>query len=279
MTDDEKTLLSCCKFENFKDILQHMQTLPWNNDVDNLLVYFIAQNNFNSLKSGCTKNKNYIRLCGQSGSGKSTQLLPTTEAICNLKNIKPITFNVREFAPLHPNYNNLLKEFGSSKIREKTNGFALTCLLFSLIMAISSGYDIILEVTLLSKKFEEFVYKYLSTNCYSCIYLCLAVNKQISDSFIEKRKIASQKELGREVSKKSSIFFETAISPALAYLATTCKNSRIIIWNACNYKPIYDGKLSGCLSIFNKEKQKTSIKPLDENKLLAAKIDYIKKNL
>lgn len=268
-------------YSSFKGIMQHLDTLPWENIVDYRDIYDIASKNFPALCVGCTKNRRLIRLCGQSGSGKTTQLLPAAKALFDAKKIVPINFCVRNFAVLHPKYKNWLEEFGESTIRERTNGFALRCLLISLILAISQGYDIIFEVTLLSTEFEKFVNKFLQKFNYNVLYLCVAINKELSDEFVAKRQNdKNSKERGRVVSKNSTDFFESSLRPALEMLSVSGQNNdRIIIWNAFEMKPKYDGEILGCLQVFETEKNIVRFVATNEQTLRQSKIDYLLKNI
>ena len=66
-----------------------------------------------------------FRIGGQSGSGKTTQLMPSIQNIIEKKNNNFINISIRLFSKYHPYYNNLLNQYGEGMIREKTNGFAL----------------------------------------------------------------------------------------------------------------------------------------------------------
>ena len=59
-------------FNNFKYIFKHINSLCWDNNVSDELTFKIAFDFFNSREKCFSKNKNIIRLIGQSGSGKTT---------------------------------------------------------------------------------------------------------------------------------------------------------------------------------------------------------------
>ncbi len=263
------------ELKDFDEILEHLNSFSWENDVSNELVFEIAKNNFEKLSKGKTKNHKMIRLAGQSGSGKTTQLLPTASAYFEKHGINPIRFAVRDFAILHPKYNELLSQFGKEQIREKTNGFALRCLLLSLIFAICDGHDILFEVTLLSHEFEDFIFSYLTKNNYLCLFFVLAVNKEISDHFIHERSLHSLTEAKRVVYKASSDYFEKALCDEISYFAKTHPNEHIIIWSAYNFLPVFDGKFSNAEKIFFETKKITSHEFQNEDELRDAKIKYI----
>ena len=266
-------------FDDFKNIFSHLSSLTWKNEIDDELIFDIASKNYKNITNGHTKNKNIFRLVGQSGSGKTTQLLPAAKECFSKKNINPICFSVRKFAQLHPKYDELLKEYGKAEIREKTNGFALKCLLVTLILAMSEGYDIIFEVTLLSFEFEKFINLYLDIFDYKMILFCLAVNKEISDYFISKRQQNSLIEGSRKVYKASADFFYDSMEKSLIFLSKESPKRRIIIWNAFDELPKYDGNIESCIEVFKNEQKKTSNNFNDEKKLLDAKIDYLLKEV
>ncbi len=267
-------------FEDFKTLLAHLKTMPWHSDVEDETIYKIAVENFHSISKNATKNRNFIRLIGQSGSGKTTQLLPASEQLFKVNNLSPIVFSVRKFASWHPNYNNLVQKYGQNRIREITNGFALRCLLFCAIFSMENGYDAIFEVTILSKQFEAFIAKYLNIYNYNVLYLCLAINKKTSTYFINKRKIsACSQESGRIVNSSSSNFFYKTLLPTLKYLSKITPNERIIIFNAFDPQPKYDGQLKNCIKPYVKER-KNYLNPFnDELLLLNAKKAYLKNNV
>lgn len=263
------------ELKDFDEILKHLNSFSWDNDISNEVIFDIAKSNFKMLSQGKTKNHKLIRLAGQSGSGKTTQLLPTASAYFEMRNLKPIRFAVRDFAILHPKYNELLSQFGREQIREKTNGFALRCLLISLIFAISEGNDILFEVTLLSHEFEDYIFSHLAKNNYSCLFLVLAVNKEISDHFIQERSLHSLTEAKRVVYKESSNYFEKALLDDISYFATNHKNEHVIIWSAYDFLPVFDGKFSDAEKPFFETKKIASKVFQNEDKLKDAKIKYI----
>ena len=83
------------KYSDFDEIFKH---LLWPNYIDNKQIVDIAIKNFPKIASGATKNATCIRLAGQSGSGKTTQLVPATLALYEESGIKAIHFAVRKFA-------------------------------------------------------------------------------------------------------------------------------------------------------------------------------------
>ena len=261
---------------DFKKIFEHINNLSWIKNVDDKETFEIALSAFENLKKNKTKNKKIIRIIGQSGSGKTTQLLPASKEYCNKKGISPIVFAVRNFASLHPEYDKLLQDYGKSNIREKTNNFALKCLLINLIKAIEEGYDIIFEVTFLTKEFEDFVNKYLKKNGYQCLYLCCAVNKDISDNFIKKREENKfSQECNRIVYKSSSDFFYKNLIKMMEYYSLNFSKETIIIWNAFDKKPVFYGNFRESFVVFEKEIKNSSNNFQNEKELLDEKIKFL----
>lgn len=267
------------KFEDFDEIFEHFESaFCWPCDVPNKQIFEIAKKNYPSLTENKTKNRFLIRQAGQSGSGKTTQLLPATNAYFEKKHMNPIHFAVREFAGLHPNFEQIVREFGKQEMREKTNGFALKCLLISLMFAIEDGFDISFEVTLLSHEFEDFILKAMKKNNYNCLYFVLAVNKEISNYFINQRKLSKGgAESNRIVYASSSNYFDTAISDEIEYYSKNHAEIPVIIWDATHELPIFDGTFKDCTTAFFEAKKNTSHEFLDEQKLRDAKINYVLK--
>ncbi len=267
-------------FDNFKNIFKHINSLCWKNNVEDRLTFEIAYNYFFSLSPIYSKNKNLIRLIGQSGSGKTTQLLPTANALMNSENLKPFTVCVRDYAKLHPNYNNLLNKYGKGEIREKTNCFALKCLVVNLILAIQYNYDIIFEVTLLTNKFEQFVNDFLRLQKYKIINLCVAINKKMSNFLIKNRKNSENSlENNRIVYKSSSNFFYKTLYKGMKYYTKKQPNTRIIIWNVFDNLPVYDGYFKSCYSIFIINQKVNKINLNNQKDLLNSKINYVLNNV
>ena len=260
------------KIDELFDIIDKM---PWKTDIPNNQIVDICKNVYSFLTSKVTKTKKMIHLFGQSGSGKTTQLLPSALELFKHRNIYPLHICVRNFASLHPEYEKLMASFGKSEIREKTNGFALRCCSLVMAMAIFDGLDIVCEVTLLSKEYEDYYAKLLLSQNYKTLFLGVAVNPQISNTLIERRQKAAGKESNRIVYKTSSDFFSENLSSSLEFLVQKYANFDVVIWNISQKSPIFDGKMKNCFSIFNKERKKTPTLSVDVSSLLKSKIDYL----
>lgn len=218
------------------------------------------------------------RVCGQSGSGKTTQLCSALLETYNNSEIKPIVIAVRSFAKLHPNYDVLLSEFGENLIREKTNVFALKCLFATIKLLAEKGAFFILDLTILDPIFEQFINNLFKE--YKVYYHIIAVSKKISDSFIKKRELSKTGfEAGRIIFKSSSDYFYKILPTGLKYIAKKYPKTNCIIWNVFDKQPCFVGKINTCIDAFMKNK--SSIKEFlhSEEQLRKSKIDFYNKYL
>ncbi|MDR2526817.1 MAG: zeta toxin family protein [Rickettsiales bacterium] len=246
----------------------------------------IFENIANGIYNNLTKNKKMsknpfiFRIAGQSGSGKTTQLL---SAIASIANDNFIHINIRMFSVFHPNYNILLNEFGEELIREKTNGFSLLMLFRIVEKIIKDRYNILFEMTLLDNDFERYLFILLKKQDYTIHFHILSIPKTISDGWIEKRRNKSKIEQNRVVFKTTSDYFYNVLPETLNKMKNYKewnKNDKIIIWNCFLFEPVFYGNLEDkeCLSIFDKYRKQSACKIRDENKLLEAKIIWLKDN-
>ena len=102
-----------------------------------------------------TKGRNLIRIAGLSGSGKTTQLLPATEAFFKNRELKPVLVAAREFVKYHPHHNEIKEFYGEENLRKMTDEFSTIMLFLAITELIKNGYDIILDVTLLDPAMEH----------------------------------------------------------------------------------------------------------------------------
>ena len=174
-----------------------------------------------------------IRLVGQSGSGKTSQLLPAVKAALEAQSQKFVSLAVRDFVPYHPNLNLIREHYDEGLVREKTNAFALTLLTLVLVRCIRGHLPILFEVTLLSPEYERFVHRCLFEEGYSCDYYCLAIDKKMSDAWIEAR----CRETHRVVSKRSSDFFFQTLQPVFESLQSVYIPNRVFVWDAYHTEP------------------------------------------
>ena len=58
---------------DFAEIVEYIKLCPWQDDTSIESVIFQAKKAFEEMVEGKTKSKKTYRVCGQTGSGKSTQ--------------------------------------------------------------------------------------------------------------------------------------------------------------------------------------------------------------
>ena len=257
--------------KGFNKIIEYVKSTCWTDDTDISIVIEKAHEIFNTLIAGKTKKKILYRLCGQTGSGKTTQLLEAVNKVVETQQLNPVVLGVRSCAEAHPNYEYFKTNFPQGELREKTNGFALKCMTYVLKLLIENGYMILLDITLLDPVFENFVLELLNENGYYIEYHILAVNKVISDGFIQKR----QQQTGRIIYKSSSDYFYTILPKGLKYIAEHDNKNNCFVWNAFDLQPVYMGKVCTCYEAFLKAREE--IKPLTnpEYELVKSKFNII----
>lgn len=239
----------------------------WRDDTPDERVFSAAKCAFEELRRGCTQSRHFFRLAGQSGSGKTSQLFESHKIALKKTNISPIHLAVRNFAKFHPQHDQLCSR---ADYREKTNGFALKVAICVLDMALEDGYDIILEIALLDKRFEKFITSKLLRQNYIAYYHIMCVNKLFSDIFISKRE---QKTKRTTFSSSSNYFYKT-MRKSLKFLSKNA-NFDCFLWTIHNLEPIYCGRISGCYAPFLAAQKKLSPPPYSESELLQAKVNFL----
>ena len=175
-----------------------------------------------------------IRIAGQSGSGKSSQLFPALQAA--LADTPYVKINVGAFAPFHPHFKKW-QETMPDKMRENTNGFALRALLLFCKHCLLNRINIVLDMTLLEPEIEQYLTQLAKQAGYRIQMHLLCVPKKISDTFIRQR----QKATGRFVKPSSSDYFFRALAPALAHIIASqlCdRNDGLVLWSHYLTRPI-----------------------------------------
>lgn len=253
-------------------------------DIDRENFNSIADRIFNSIVEGKKKSFNpmIFRTGGQSGSGKTTQLMPSIQTIINDKKLDFINLAVRNFANFHPHYDELLAEYGSGLIREKTNGFALMMLFRIAELLIQNHYNILFEVTLLDINFEEYLIKLAKENKYTIHLHVLSVPRKKSEEWIEKRKNKSKTEGNRVVLAKSSDLFYNVLPETINSLIEFdlwSDDDQIFLWNGFNFEPVIYGSIhnnQALMNNFNKYRQIEDFDDANEDELLKAKIKWLR---
>ena len=175
-----------------------------------------------------------VRLVGQSGAGKTSQLLPAVKKALRQNKKTFISFAVRDFVQYHPDLENISQNYGEAFLRERTNTFALILLTNVLLRCIAEKMPILLEVTLLSPIYEQYLHAAFVEKSYFCDYQCLAVPKNVSNDWIQKRFLAT----GRVVSNSSIDFFYSTLEPVFKFLQKTSLQNRVFVWDRVHAKPL-----------------------------------------
>lgn len=214
-----------------------------------------------------TKERHLFRIAGLSGSGKTTQILPAVEAHCQQHNLKPILVAVRRFVEYYPHYQAIKDFYGDQNLRQMTDEFGTIMLFLTLSELIKSGYDIILDVTLLDPAMETILLKMLKAGNYTMLLLMIATSPTVTEHFLKGRAWRHTKATEQE--------FIRATSHALKFYADKAPDLRIILWSVYDQPPIYDGPISGSLDIFTDYSSRTTLPKSDDALRRTAKISYL----
>lgn len=182
------------------------------------------------------ENPFLIRIAGQSGSGKSTQILPFIQQ--GLTSVPYIPVAVRFFAPFHPAYETLKKT--PALVREKTNGFALIALFEFYRFCITHHFNVLLDMTLLEPEIDVYMMRLAKENGYKIHLHVLSVPKKVSDSFIHKREALT----GRKVFKESADYFFKSLPQSLKALHTLPvfeEKDKVFLWTHQKSTPVFKG--------------------------------------
>lgn len=172
-----------------------------------------------------------IRVAGQSGSGKSTQLIPALEDF--LKGEKYVKINVGIFAPFHPKYQKWQQE-NADLVREKTNGYALRALILFYKHCVEHRANILFDMTLLEPEIEQYLMGLAKQKDYRIQMHVLCVPKKVSDYFIQRR----YQKTHRYVSTKSANYFFNALAPALkSLIGKPFFDKKDVLWLWTHYHP------------------------------------------
>ncbi|MCL1839824.1 zeta toxin family protein [Candidatus Saccharibacteria bacterium] len=225
---------------------------------------------------GVTREKRFFRIAGQSGSGKTTQLLPAVEVWFAEQDCRPIFVTAGRFVDYHPFAEEIEVEYGSGRLREMTDEVSTILMFLVLRELIKRGYDMILDVTLLDPLVESFLTGMLREAGYESRMSFVAVSKVISDEFIAKR----QGKSGRVVAKSTAAEFWRATDLALQFYIREYPKMRVLIYNAWNKEPVFDGRM-GDADVMRVVRKYWKIDEVpvevDEEALALSKIEYMRK--
>ena len=194
-----------------------------------------------------------IRVAGQSGSGKSSQVVPAIESALQDKNY--IKINVGAFAPFHPKYDEFQQK-SPDQMREKTNGFALRALVMFYKHCILNQVNIIFDMTLLEPEIDLYLMTLAKKMNYKIQTHVLCVPRRISNLFIHLRQLKT----GRFVKPSSSDYFFNALVPCLKALTRSklfTSKDTLILWSHYLTDPIQKTHLNNpsVLRLLNKCRQ------------------------
>ena len=175
-----------------------------------------------------------VRVAGQSGSGKSSQLVPALEYV--LSSEAYIKINVGTFAPFHPQYKTLAN-MNPDLVREKTNGFALRALILFYRYCVEHKVNILFDMTLLEPEIEHYLMAIAKMHGYQIQLHVLCVPKKVSDYFIRQRYLKT----GRYVSDYSANYFFNALAKGLKSLIGRSffdKSDFVCLWSHYHARPL-----------------------------------------
>ncbi len=227
----------------------------------------ILERALRDLAKSATKERHLFRIAGLSGSGKTTQILPAVEAHCDQRNLNPILVAVRCFVKYHPHYQAIKDFYGDQNLRQMTDEFGTIMLFLTLSELTKSGYDIILDVTLLDPAMETILLKMLKKGNYDTLLLMIATSPDVTEHFLKNRAWRHTKKTEQE--------FIRATSHALKFYAKNAPNLRIILWSVYDQPPIYDGPINESLTIFTDYSSRTQLPKPDDDIRRSAKISYL----
>lgn len=215
-----------------------------------------------------TRGRKFLRLAGQSGSGKTTQLLP----VANKMMPGAVLVAARKFVKYHPHVKEIETEYGKKNLRTKTNEFSTIMMMLTLKELIGRGYNIVLDVTLLDVLVEDALQKMLAGGGYEASMMMMAVSKEISDGFAKKR-------MSRVVAKETADEFWRAQNEAVRWYAEKWPKMEIVVWSAFDLLPVYVGDYSGAAETIKKcwEIDMMPKDAPDEKELLEAKLNWVDK--
>ncbi|MBE6449108.1 MAG: hypothetical protein E7013_00175 [Alphaproteobacteria bacterium] len=221
-----------------------------------------------------TSKKPFLfRVAGQSGSGKSSQIVPSLQEA--LKKYQYVKISVGDFAPFHPKYD-IWKKTDSSTVREKTNGFALKALVLFYKHCIENRVNVLLDMTLLEPEIDIYLMGLAKNMNYQIHTHLLCVPKKVSDSFIRQR----QKQTGRYVKPSSYNYFFKALNRCLKALIRSGlfdTNDKLILWSHYTNYPIKQTHLKNPVSTCILQKyQEGNFKIKNPKKLLKTRIKWMK---
>ncbi|MBR0488174.1 zeta toxin family protein [Candidatus Saccharibacteria bacterium] len=214
-----------------------------------------------------TRGRCFVRIAGLSGSGKTSQILPAVEAYVKEKALRPVLVAARLFVEYHPYYQEILSEYGEANLRKMTDEFSTIMMFLVLNYLTKSGFDVVLDVTLLDPAVEQILLGMLKRNRYSAMLLMIATSPVVTEHFLGGR--------GWRHTKETEAEFIRATKKALEFYALKAPEMRVILWSVYDLLPVYDGKMAVALGTFEEYSGKTELPAADDDARRAAKIKYM----
>ena len=215
---------------------------------------------------GASRNRELVRIAGQSGSGKTSQLLPAVTKYFEKHEKNPVLIAARRFVDYHPYRDEIIREYGEKNLRKNTDDFATIMLFLTIRELMKMGYDIVLDVGLLNPEIEAILLKMIKENQYDAWMTMMAVAPGLTKKFLGKREWRHDEETEKE--------FEKSMQLAAEFYAEKCPEMHVVVWNAWELAPVYDGKMSGVPEVLVKYMSITDVPEHDEDELREAKIKY-----
>jgi hypothetical protein len=220
-----------------------------------------------SMSIGASRGRLAIRLCGQSGSGKSTQLLQTARKYCDVRGVRPAHIAVRNFVKYFPALDSL--GVPEEEVRESTNAFCLILMLRTIERLANAGADLTIELAMLEPLFEEAIIRALAD--YDAELYGIACPRRVSDGFIAKR----ERESGRMVKKESADYFYRFYESGFKAWIAARPDMPCVLWSVLSREPAYDGTIGGGAERALKKYLSLAGEPLPEKELSDAKLEFI----
>ena len=215
-----------------------------------------------------TKNHQFIRIAGLSGSGKTSQILPAVEAYTKKQNLHPILVAARRFVEYHPYVREIEAHYGPENLRKNTDEFSTIMMFLTLNTLTKQGYDIVLDVTLLDPAVEAVLLQMLNRGSYKApLLLMIATSPTVTEHFLGGRSWRHTKATEAE--------FIRATAHALEFYAKENGTMRTILWSVYDKPPIYDGPVKDSIAIFTDYSTRETLPQPDDAARRAAKIAYL----
>lgn len=222
--------------------------------------------------AGATKGKRFVRVTGQSGSGKTTQLVPAVEAWYEKMGAKPILVTASKVAEYHPHRKEIVQECGEEGLRQETDGFAAAMMFLVLRALLAEGYDIILDLALVEPKLEQILIGWLKENSYNFWMTMMAVPPKLSQKWLERRSWRHS-----EVTEER---FLAATGGALGLYVEICPEMRMVMWSAWGTEPIYDGNMGEAMEVWREViNGDEALEGPSVEELVRKKIEYFRKKI